>query len=141
MNAREFLSTAFNLNEEIKVKEEEIERLEDMLSYRSPILGERVTKSNNLNITEELICKIADFKESLTKNVLELFDLRTCILDEINKVENSKTRMVLFLRYIKLCSWEEISAETNYGIRQVYNIHNKGLEELDVINGVCGKVC
>ncbi len=142
MKVKEFLSQGIYMNDEIRTKEEELEMLEETIAYKSPILKDKLAdRGYRANATEELICKIVDYKEVITKDLIKLIDIKTNIIEEISKLEDSTMRNIFFLRYVKFYNWENISKETFYSIRQIHNLHNKGIKELEALHSIAHGSC
>ena len=74
----------------------------------------------------------AAFMEREMEAMEGLVDLKKQILDSINKVEDPELRTLLELRYISYMSWENIASEMFYGIDNVFKLHRKALEQIEV---------
>ncbi len=131
MTKKEFLEQAFYLNKEIKIKKEEIEKLESMVVYISPKIRELNTPSFENN-KEKMMCVIADYKSELVRDITRLIYLKHQIITAINNVEDSMIRTILTLRFIEFKTWEVISEELGYGDRHMMRLSKKAIELIEV---------
>ena len=107
-------------------------------SVSSPNLEEKVQTSRSSDAPfVRSIEKIMDLESRIAEEVDRLVDMKTEIRDLIDKVDDHDQRMLLRYRYIHFYTWEEISAEMNYGLRWVYILHGRALESVNNILKEC----
>ncbi len=129
MTTKEFLEQGFFLDLEIKIKQEEVAQLSSLLK------GEAVdcngveiilTKKEKENINSE----IREYNSILVKDITKLIYLKHQILIKVNKLEDSRSRVLMTLRYIEFKQWEEIADIMEYSSMQVYRIHKNILKKM-----------
>ena len=52
---------------------------------------------------------------------------------ELKRLKSSSEYAVLYCRYIRRLSWEDIPKATNYSKARVFSLHRDGIEDLDKI--------
>lgn len=82
--------------------------------------------------------KIADLTRELDAKMAELAEARHNAIALIHSLENHSQSRVLFLRYVKRLSFDQLSAELGYAESHVFMLHRNGLAELDKL--LCGAV-
>ena len=139
MRAKEFLRQAFCLDRRITSDINELKELRELAeSISSPKLEERVQTSRPDSAPfVRSIEKIMDLEERIADEVDRLVEMKTEIRDLIDEVDDHDQRMLLRYRYIHFYTWEEISAEMNYGPRWVYILHGRALESVNSIMKEC----
>lgn len=65
-------------------------------------------KGGNVSSWEALIDKTDKYKQDIIETSLKLVELRTEILEIINKVEDQRYALLLTLRYVECLEWPEI---------------------------------
>lgn len=65
-------------------------------------------KGGNVSSWEALIDKTDKYKQDIIEASLKLVELRTEILEIINKVEDQRYALLLTLRYVECLEWSEI---------------------------------
>ena len=65
-------------------------------------------KGGNMSSWEALIDKTDKYKQDIIETSLKLVELRTEILEIINKVEDQRYALLLTLRYVECLEWSEI---------------------------------
>ena len=65
-------------------------------------------KGGNVSSWEALIDKTDKYKQDIIEASLKLVELRTEILEIINKVEDQRYALLLTLRYVECLEWPEI---------------------------------
>lgn len=139
MRAKEFLRQAFCLDRRIRSDLDEIRELRELAeSVSSPQLGEKVqTSPSNIAPFARSIEKIVDLQSKISSEVDRLVDLKTEIRNVIESVPDDDQKMLLRYRYIHFHTWEEISAEMNYGLRWTYILHGRALDSVNKILKEC----
>ena len=139
MKAKDYLRQAFCLDRRIASDINEMKELRELAeSVSSPQLEERVQTSRSTSAPfVRSIEKIIDLEAKIADEVDRLVDMKADIRELIDKVDDHDQRMLLRYRYIHFYTWEEISAEMNYGLRWVYIIHGRALESVNNILKEC----
>ena len=139
MKAKDYLRQAFCLDRRIASDINEMKELRELAeSVSSPQLEERVQTSRSTSAPfVRSIEKIIDLEAMIADEVDTLVDMKADIRELIDKVDDHDQRMLLRYRYIHFHTWEEISAEMNYGLRWVYILHGRALESVNTILKEC----
>lgn len=74
------------------------------------------------------IKSLRQLKELLLKYRYQKILIYTDIYKNIEEMENEMEKRLLKMKYLYGYTWEEVSEEMGYSVRQVYNIHNQALE-------------
>ena len=131
--AKNYLMRAYRIDTRINSKLEQIQSLNDLATKATSVISDMPSNATrNVHKTEDVIVKIVDLQNEIKEAMEGLVDLKKQILDSINKVEDPELRTLLELRYISYMSWENIAAEMFYGIDNVFKLHRKALEQIEV---------
>ena len=131
--AKNYLMRAYRVDQRIENKLEQIASLND-LATKATVTYTDMPGSPNKNITkmEDVIVKIIDIKTEIYQDMLELVDLKKEIMDCIKRVGDPELQLVLELRYLNYKGWEQIAGELGYGMDNVFKLHRKALEFVDI---------
>lgn len=80
------------------------------------------------------VCEIQGLGELIQKRIDKLYSTLLKIESSIQNVEDSKYRMLLSLKYIDGCKWEEIAVEMEYYMRHVHRIHDEAIEAIEIVD-------
>ena len=131
--AKKYLSQAFGLNQRIESKIDQIAVLND-LATKATVTYSDMPKSPNRDGSrmEDAIIKIIDLESEINKDMMKLVELKKDIIRRIKAVESAELQTILELRYLSYMRWEEIAIELGYGIDNVYHLHRKALDEIEI---------
>ena len=131
--AKNYLSQAFGLNQRIESKIDQIAVLND-LATKATVTYSDMPKSPNRDGSrmEDAIIKIIDLESEINKDMMQLVELKKDIIRRIKAVESAELQTILELRYLSYMRWEEIAIELGYGIDNVYYLHRKALDEIEI---------
>ena len=119
MNAKDFLSRAYCLEQRIQSKQEQI------AYWRS--LASKVTSM------QDTVEKILEAERELNRQIDELVDVKLETARVIDQVSNIHCRLVLEKRYLLFQHWEDISADMGYTVRWLQMKNREALDEVQVI--------
>lgn len=129
MSPKAFLNRAFYINQRINSKVEQIASLNALANKVTTTYSQApASGSHNNHKMEDIIIKIVTMEEDINSDIDALLDVKAEIIGAINAVENEEHRPILEKRYLSLESWENIAADMNYGIRNVFILHGKALK-------------
>ncbi len=134
MTAKQYLESAYRLNELISNDISELERLRDLCkSISSPNLSgvHSGSRKNEAPFTKT-VEKIVDLEETINTEIDSFIDLKKELRDVINSVENPNEKLLLRLRYIEFMTWEQIAERMSYSVVQVYRIHSNALRNVKI---------
>ena len=133
MNAKEYLSQAYRIDQRINSKLEQVMSLRDLLGKANVTLtGMPKTPTPNPHSMEDIIVKMVDLESEINDDIDTLVDLKAEIMRCIKHVDNPEYQTLLELRYLCFKHWENISADMGYSLRRIYELHNLALEQISV---------
>ena len=91
-------------------------------------------KGGNKNSWEALIDKTDKYKQDIIELSLKLVELRTKILEIINKVEDQRYVLLLTLRYVECLEWTEIEKIFDRTRNTIDQWHTNALAEVRLPN-------
>ena len=106
MTAKEYLSQAYLLEQQVRVKLEQIESLKSLASYVSvDFTREPVSHTRNVSSMQDTVLKIMEMNKELDARVDALVDKKIEIMKTIDQVQRVEYRLILEERYISFCTW------------------------------------
>ena len=131
MDAKEYLSQAYRIDQRINSKLEQVMSLRALLGKATGTLsGAPKAATPNLHSMEDTICKMVDMENEINDAIDTLVDLKAEIMACIKQVSNPEYQTLLELRYLCFKRWEEIATDTGYSLRRLYELHNSALEQI-----------
>ena len=133
MTAKEWLQRARNIDIELKTLREQKEILfTELTKCTAPTDGERVSSSKS-NLQEIKIVKYADLGTLLERKELSLLEVKTEIMNVIEAVPDSISRVILYERYINFKKWFQIAQVVNYDEKHIIkHLHPKALRYIKI---------
>lgn len=132
MTAKEYLSQAYRIDNDINSKLEQIASLRDLATRATSTLTDMPGSPNrNIHRMEDAIIKIMALEDEINDDIHELISLKTDITHMIKRVSNRAERTVLEKRYLCFDTWEQISVDMGYSIQHTFRLHDKALREID----------
>ena len=129
MNAKEYLSQAYRIDQRINSKLEQVMSLRTLLGKATGTLsGTPKAATPNPHSMEDTICKMVDMENEINADIDMLVDLKTEIMKCIKQIGNPEYQTLLELRYLCFKRWEDVAAELGYDLRYVYKLHDQALE-------------
>jgi len=134
MNAKEYLSQAYRLDQRINSKKNQIVSLENVaISCTSAITGMPRDPSPTVSPMADAVCKIVDIKNDLKDELTQLLIYKISILELIRDVTDIEYKLILEKRYLCYQQWEEIACDLNYSVSWVLKLHRKSLRAVDAV--------
>lgn len=131
MNAKEYLSQAYRIDQRINSKLEQVMSLRALLGKATGTLtGAPKAATPNPHSMEDTICKMVDMEHEINADIDTLVDLKTEIMTCIKRVENPEYQTLLELRYLCFKPWEEIADQLGYTQRHMLRMHDLALESI-----------
>ena len=136
MTAKEYLNQYHDALVEIETLTEEVQRLRSLaekitVAFDSDGSAPGTRKTDKI---EECVERIMESEEKIKARAEELAKIRQEVYDTIAKVQDSKLRTLLFMRYIGNKSFENISITMGYTYNHILkNIHPQALMEVSKI--------
>ena len=134
MTAKEYLSQAYRLDEQINCKIQQLSTLNDLATKATSTLTGMPHNPNKATSTlENAITKIIDLQHEINADIDRLVDLKAEITKVISSVEDVDQRYILEKRYLCWTPWPEIAVELNISNRWLYRLHDMALENVQKI--------
>ena len=91
------------------------------------------THANNAeNNIVNYISALQDYESKLRMQITEMLMAKEKLKQIIENVPNYEHRQILYKRYICFEKWEQIAVDMNWSIRQVYKLHGRALENIEI---------
>jgi hypothetical protein len=120
MNAIEYLSQAYRLDQQIQTKLQQISSLRALSGTLKPFTGnDPVSHTRNVTALEDTVIKIMEEEQALNEQIDRLVDLKKEIARTISQVDDVVYRLILEKRHLCFLMWEQIACEVNYSVRSV----------------------
>lgn len=132
MNAKEYLSQAFQLDQRINSKLGQVSMLRDLaLKTTSVLQADKVQSTKQQSPMESALVKLISLEEEINDDIDQLIDLKRELANFVAEIENPSYRLLLELRYLGGSTWEEVAAMMGYEVRWVYRLHRKALKDAE----------
>ena len=132
MTAKEYLSQAYKIDNDINSKLEQVASIRDLATKAtSTILDMPGSPNRNIHKMEDVIVKIIALEDEINFDIHELISLKADITHMIKRVANRAERTILEKRYLCFDTWEQISVDMGYSIQHTFRLHDKALKEID----------
>ena len=134
MNAKEYLSQAFRLDQKINSKLEQVSKLRNLSMKASGLrLAERISGTKEHSLMESALVKMIDLEYEINADIDRLVDLKREMATLIERVNDPSQRLLLEMRYLCGNTWEDIAQKMGYDLRWVYRLHGKALQVFDLM--------
>jgi hypothetical protein len=134
LTPKEFLSQAFRIDQRINAKIEQIQSLRELVTKATATLTDMpFGGTRNNHRMEGIIVKMVDLENEINDDLQRLVNLKREIVSIIQSVEAPELQTILEQRYLCYTTWEEIAVKLHIDIRWVHRLHNRALNEIDVI--------
>lgn len=91
------------------------------------------THANNAeNNIVNYISALQGYESKLRTQITEMLMAKEKLKQIIENVPNYEHRQILYKRYICFEKWEQIAVDMNWSIRQVYKLHGRALENIEI---------
>ena len=128
MNAKEYLRQAWNIDQRIKDKLEQIKRLKEMATSVTSVISDMPrSASPNPHKMEDAVLRIAAMESEIDADIERLVNLKIEITRTIWRVEDANCRTLLEMRYISFRKWEDIAEAMGINVRWLHRLHAKAL--------------
>lgn len=132
MTAKEYLSQAYKIDNDINSKLEQVASLRDLATKATSTISDMPGSPNrNIHKMEDAIVKIIALEDEINSDIHELISLKADITHIIKLVANRAERTILEKRYLCFDTWEQISVDMGYSIQHTFRLHDKALNEID----------
>ena len=133
MNAKDYLGQAYRIDQRINCKIEQVSSLHSLATKATTTVSDMPgSPTRNTHRMENIIVKILDIEEEINTEITSLVDLKAEIMGVIKGLDNLEFQMLLELRYLCYKPWEQIALDLNYSVNNIFKMHKRALEELEV---------
>ena len=134
MNAKEYLSQAKYLDARINSKIRQVADLNDLATNATTALtGMPHNPNHGRSTMADCVAKIVDLQAEINADIDALVDLKRDILETIKRLQNVECQTILERRYLCFETWERIAAEMGYGLRWLFRLHGRALDDVQSI--------
>lgn len=128
-NPKEYLRQLRRLELCIEQRQEELNRLRELIGSHAIDYGERVQTSPSADSIPNEVIRRAELEADISRKIERFLQLKHKIINEIQSLDNAVYVSILYKRYVEYKSLEEIAVEMNYSYRQVLRLHGMALQE------------
>lgn len=140
MTAKNYLSQTYRIDQRINSKLEQITSLRELATKATSTISDMPhAPSKKLHPMESIIVKMVDLEEEINSDIDDLVDLKRDIFSMIKEIKNPEYQTLLELRYLCYKSWEQIAVNMGYNIRYLYKLHDRALDECELVLKRTGK--
>jgi DNA-directed RNA polymerase specialized sigma subunit len=110
----------------------EEERLRARAERMTPTISD-LPKGDATDAREDTICKLIELSQEINRKTDEYVDLGRKICKEIEAMTDETSKIILYSKYIKGMTWEQIAVDLGYRWRNVHYLHTKALKEFKIM--------
>ncbi len=134
MNAKEYLSQAYDQSQRIQRKRNQLETLHELsTSTTSRISDMPRSGSPDPQRLEGVLAKIADLECEIAADEKRMVDCKSAVADLIAQVQDTQQMKILMSRYIDFLDWGEIASKLAIGRSWALKQHRQAIEYLEKI--------
>ena len=129
MTAKEYLSLAYRLDQQIDAKIMQVASLNDLATKCNATLSGMPHNPNRGGSTmADTVVKIVDLQHEINDDIDRLVDLKRDIIKAIKGIGNQEYETILEKRYLCFQPWEQIAVDMKRNVRHLYRLHDEALE-------------
>ena len=128
-NPKEYLRQLHRLELCIEQRQEELNRLRELIGSHAIDYGERVQTSPSADSIPNEVIRRAELEADISRKIERFLQLKHKIINEIQSLDNAVYVKILYMRYVEYKSLDEIAEKMNYSYRQVLRLHGTALKE------------
>ena len=128
-NPKEYLRQLHRLEICIEQRQEELNRLRELIGSHAIDYGERVQTSPSADSIPNEVIRRAELEADISRKTERFLQLKHKIIIEIQLLDNAVYVNILYKRYVEYKSLEEIAVEMNYSYIHIKRLHGYALLE------------
>jgi DNA-directed RNA polymerase specialized sigma subunit len=128
-NPKEYLRQLRRLEVCIEQRQEELNRLRELIGCHAIDYGDRVQTSPSADSIPNEVIRRAELEADISRKIERFLQLKHKIINEIQSLDNAVYVKILYMRYVEYKSLDEIAEKMNYSYRQVLRLHGTALKE------------
>ena len=113
----------------IEQRQEELNRLRELIGCNAIDYGERVQTSPSADSIPNEVIRRAELEADISRKIERFLQLKHKIINEIQSLDNAVYVSILYKRYVEYKSLEEIAVEMNYSYIHIKRLHGYALLE------------
>lgn len=129
-NPKEYLRQLHRLEVCIEQRQEELNRLRELIGCNAIDYGERVQTSPSADSIPNEVIRRVELEADISRKIERFLQLKHKIINEIQSLDNAVYVSILYKRYVEYKSYKEIAAELKYNVSYVRQLHSKALNLL-----------
>lgn len=132
MRAKNFLNKIKELDLLIDEKLADVEMLKSRLTnVTASCEGERVQTSMQGDKFADTVAKIVDLQNNINRDIDKLIDYKAVARELIEKLDDDLLKNIMYKRYFRGCTFEEIAVSIGYSWRHTCRLHGVALQKLN----------
>ena len=128
-NPKKYLQQLHRLELYIEQRQEELNRLRELIGCNAIDYGERVQTSPSADDIPNEVIRRAELEADISRKIERFLQLKHKIINEIQLPDNAVYVNILYKRYVEYKSLEEIAVEMNYSYIHIKRLHGYALLE------------
>ena len=131
MELKQWLNRGYEISKRLAVKRAYLESLGNVISNYE---ARNIDRDNVENSAETLAIRWSETQKEVNELKRKLAKIDFEVDTELRKLKSSNEYSVMFLRYVRRLSWEDIADSLNYSKQSVFRFNKDGLENLERVN-------
>ena len=132
MELREWLNRGYDCYKKLLIKQAHLESLGNAISNYEP---REIDKDCPENSTETTFIRWSELKKEVDELSYKLLKIDRDTDAELKKLTDPNKYVVLYCRYVRRLSWNDVAKATNLSKQWTFTLHREGIEDLERING------
>lgn len=130
MELKEWLNRGYSVSKKLDIKRAYMESLGNTISNYEP---REIDRDNPENSAETIMIRWSETKKEVDELKLKLLAIDQDVDHQLRKLQNPSEYAVLFCRYVRRLSWDDVAEATSYSKPRVFALHREGIANLDRI--------
>lgn len=130
MELKKWLNRGWSVYKKLQIKKAHLESLGSAISNYEP---REIDLSPVQNSSETTMLIWSDLKKEIDEMSFKLLKIDRETDKVLKTLENPSEYIVLYCRYIRRLSWDDVAEAANYSKQHTFALHKEGIEELDRI--------
>ena len=127
MTPKEWLNRGFNIYKRLQVKRAHLETLNNVVSRYG---AREIENYHAENVSETTFIKWSETKTAVEKMERDLLAIDKEVEEALGLLSNPNEYAVLYCRYVRRLTWQEIADALKYSEASVFRHHKEGVEHI-----------
>lgn len=127
LEPKEYLSQIRYIDNDIRSRQEEVERLQSTLTVNTSSIKEDKVQESRQGYYDDRYMAYLKEKEKINSLIDKLVNLKVKITNEIDLLEDRRHRVILREYYLNMRSFQNIAYSMNYDVRHIHRLHDEAL--------------